>query len=212
MPDGKGREKTFSLLNRRKFPPNLPLILIVALALLISSIPATPAGLSASSAEASAVSAVQVKAAYLYNFTLFVEWPQGSFSSPEEPITVCVLGDGQMADVLDATLKDKKSKGRSFLVKSSKWPQDLKQCHIVFVGPGAAKDPEKILRDFSAARALVVADMPGAAGQGAAINFFRDGERIRFEINLAEARKGGFTISSRMLQLARIVGTAGGDE
>lgn len=164
------------------------------------------------SAEERAMTQTQVKAAYIYNFTLFVEWPQGSFSSPEDPITVCVLADDQMADGLDIALKDKRSKGRPFVVKSSKWPQDFKHCHIAYVGPHYTLNPEKAMRDFSAAHVLVVGDMSGAAAQGAAINFYKDGEKIRFEVNLAEARRNGFTFSSRMLQLARIVGSEGGGE
>jgi len=194
--------------------PSLPTslgVLGLALTLVFSNIAfCTPASVASSSAEATPPSPLQVKAAFIFNFSVFIEWPENSFSSTTDPITVCVLGDEPMADTLDATLKGRSAKGRPFAVKSSKWPQDLEGCKLVFIGLASTKAPEKTMADFADTRALVVADIPGAAEHGAVINFFQEGDRIRFEVNLSAARKGNFSISSRMLQLARIVGQEGG--
>jgi hypothetical protein len=153
----------------------------------------------------------QVKAAYIYNFSIYVDWPDGTFGSADDPMIVCVLGDEQMADILGSGLKGKKSKGRAFVVKSSASSADLKLCQITYVAPNSSKNQEKTLRDFSlsTAHTLTVGDEPGAAEQGAVINFFQEGKRIRFEVNLADARREGFNISYKLLQLARIVGPQG---
>lgn len=167
---------------------------------------------TAASAVADEPSPILVKAAFIYNFSVFVDWPEKSFSSPSDVITVCVVGDDKMADALDHTLKGRTAKGRLFVVKYSKWASGLDGCKMAFVDFNLVSNPEKVAREFSASGALVVADSPGAAERGAVINFFTESNRIRFEVNLTAARKGNFFISSRMLQLARIIGPEGGGE
>jgi hypothetical protein len=85
-------------------------------------------------------------------------------------------------------------------------------CHLTYVGPNSSENSEKTMRDFSIlpAHTLTVGDFSGAAEQGAVINFFQEGDKVRFEVNLSDARREGFNISYRLLQLARIVGPQGG--
>lgn len=185
------------------FPKAARPFLMVGLLVLIAH---SPRAAFSADVAAGGVSALQVKAAYIYNFSLFVEWPEKSFSTQNSPYTVCVLGDDRFSEALVHTLKGRGSKGRLFEVKASKWPQDLAGCHIAYVGPASSKEPGESIKYFSGQRALVVGDFAGAGDMGAIINFFTEGDRVRFEVNLAAARKAGYSISSRMLQLARIIG------
>ncbi|MBI5178248.1 MAG: YfiR family protein [Nitrospinae bacterium] len=183
-------------------------LLCAALILAVSS-----DGARAGEAKATALVAtpMQVKAAYLYNFSLFVEWPSGSFESDTSDIRLCVLGDDPFGNLLEQTLRDRQAKGRKFNIRRSKSPQELLGCHILYVSPSGGNHEQ--LRKITGANTLIVGDAPGLAEKGAILNFFTEDQRIRFEVNIASARKSGFIISARMLQVARMVGEdAGGGQ
>ncbi|MBI5099240.1 MAG: YfiR family protein [Nitrospirae bacterium] len=146
----------------------------------------------------------KVKAAFLYNFTKFVEWPADAFRDVGDPVTLCILGSDPFGDALDS-IKDKTVGGRKFAVRKSLNPESLKGCHIIFVSESEREKLPAILNAVKNKHALTVGDMPGFAESGGIINLFMFENKVRFEINVDAAQHEGLAISSQLLKLARIV-------
>lgn len=145
-----------------------------------------------------------IKAAYLFNFAKFVEWPPGTFQSDTEPIHVCVMGDDSLADTLEA-LENKTVGGRRLVVEHEQKPLGIHDCHIVYVGDSLKKKLPDILNSIRHKPVLTVSGMEDFAMNGGMIGFVRKGKFIRFEVNLKGVRNSGLTISSRLLKLAVII-------
>jgi YfiR/HmsC-like len=147
----------------------------------------------------------QVKAAYLLNFTRYVEWPARAFDSPEEPITICVLGEDPFGSVLDETLVGRSSQGRQARVQRIRTVAESEDCHLVFISRETWRDQPDLPRRLRAVGRLTVGETDEFAHQGGVIAFVIQNEAVRFVVN-AEARDlAGLRISSRMLSLAAAV-------
>jgi hypothetical protein len=158
------------------------------------------AGVSAASAQEPSLE-YQVKAAYLLNFTRFVDWPQGAFGQGA-PFTICVAGRNPFGPALEATLEGETAAGRGL---ASRVVRDTAaDCHALFVPRGVAAAP--YLRSVRAAPVLTVGETEEFLMQGGMIRFVMDNGRIRFEINQDAATRAQLRISSRLLQLARNAG------
>jgi hypothetical protein len=138
-----------------------------------------------------------VKAAYLFNFVQFVEWPAGS---ADGPLVICVARPSPFGDVLASTLRDERVGGRPIDVRVIGDPDG--SCHVLFIprdAPAAA-----YLQSTRSSPTLTVGESAGFLRGGGIINFIREGANIRFEIDEAAARRAGLRISSRLLRLARM--------
>src|SRR5688500_4355735 len=144
----------------------------------------------------------QVKAAYLYNFVKFVEWPPDAAAGP---LTICVAGRNVFGPALEETVRGESVNGRPLQSRVILQPEE--GCHVVFVPRGAAGPAY-----LAAARGtptLTVGEEEGFIGLGGIISFHAEGSTIRFTINPGAARRAGLQISSRLLQLARIANDRG---
>lgn len=151
-----------------------------------------------------------VKAAFLYNFAQFIQWPPGTYSSSRDAIVLGVLGGGEFPPDLQA-ISGRSVPGhgqnRVILLKHMTSPQEIDHCQILFIlRSGDALLPEAI-REAAARNILtVVEDADDLAQTGAVINLFKTGEnRIRFEINVDAAKRADLTIDSPLLNLAKMV-------
>ncbi len=154
----------------------------------------------------------RVKAAFLYNFAKFVEWPQGAFSNGDAPIVFGVLGVDPFGNALDI-LAQKTVKGRTVLIRRFNGVQDIRVCHVLFISSSEKRHTAEIIAHLRNAGTLLVSDMKGFGRQGGMIQLITDRDRIGFEINISAARRAGLTLSSRLLGLARIVyGTSAGEK
>ena len=142
----------------------------------------------------------RVKAAYLFNFAKFVEWPGPGATGP---ITICVAGRNVFGEALTDTVRGEAINGRPLAVRVILEPQP--GCHIVFVPRGAAAPA--YLRGTRSFPSLTVGEAPDFIEQGGIVNFKLEGANVRFEIDAGAAEKSGLRISSRLLRLAR--GTGG---
>jgi uncharacterized protein DUF4154 len=164
--------------------------------------------LSAAAALAAASDAVppteqEVKAAYLYNFAKYVEWPQAA--APEQQWVVGVLGDGDFGEVLQKLLAGKTARERPFVARRLLEPEQAAQAHIVFIAASEAPRLPAILKSLEGSRALTVSDIDGFAEKGGMIGFRMDGKKVRFDISPQAATRAGLRISSQLLALARVV-------
>ena len=147
----------------------------------------------------------QVKAAFLYNFAKFVDWPAQSFKSPEEPITICVQGQNPFGSMLEEMVNGKTLQGRGFLVRNIFDVQQAGGCHILFVSASERKHVASILAAIRTPGVLTVGESEGFAAEGGVINFKLEDGKVRFEINLEAAARKGLQIRSNLLSLAQIV-------
>lgn len=140
----------------------------------------------------------RVKAAYLYNFLKFVEWPDEG----QAPLTICVAGRNPFGTVLHDLVRDQVVSNRPIAARIILEPEA--GCHIVFVPNGAATDA--YLRAARGQSTFTVGESNTFLQQGGIANFYVERGSVRFEIDAAAAERARIRISSRLLQLARITG------
>jgi hypothetical protein len=149
----------------------------------------------------------QVKAAFLYNFAKFVEWPSRTFRTSQDPILVCVLGHNPFGNALEETIRGKSIEGRAVAFRQVADAQEASLCQILFVSSAEGKHFRALWGNLSPAGILTVGEVEGFAAGGGVINFKLDGGRVHFEINVDAAEHAQLHISSKLLGLAEIVKT-----
>lgn len=152
------------------------------------------------SAQDSGFSEYQVKAAFLYNFGKFVEWPTNEFASTNAPLVIGIYGESPFGDDLAGVIANKYINGHPVITRKVSL-SELKECQILFIAQSEQKNINDILKDLDGAGVLTVTEnMP--FDSGVMINFVLKDDRIRFEINNTSAEKVGLKLSSKLLILA----------
>lgn len=146
----------------------------------------------------------EIKAAYLYNFINYIDWPDSAFPAPGGTLTIGIVGQNDYGAALE-TLNGKQAKGRTLALKQITDPKELDQCQIVFISSSEKARVPEILEKLKDARVLTVSEIDGFAQQGGIINFISERNKVRFEINPDAARRLGLNISSELLKLAKVV-------
>jgi len=141
----------------------------------------------------------QVKAAYLYNFGKFVEWPQSETSAD---FRLCVLGEDPFGASLDSTISSATIDGKKVQARRIAKPQESSGCRIVFVASSESGRVDRDLAALSSVAALTVSDMPNFLEHGGMIQFVESERRVRFEVNLKAAQQHGIHLSSELLKVA----------
>lgn len=160
-------------------------------------------GSTAALAQTSANREYEIKAAYLYNFINYVNWPDSALPTGQS-ITLGVVGENPFGEALDP-LNGKIVKGRKLVIRKAATPEERKACQILFISPSEKSRMPDILAELKDAKVLTVSETEGFAARGGIINFIEERNKVRFEINPEAARRTGFTISSELLKLAKIV-------
>jgi hypothetical protein len=176
---------------------------------LIASLFAALAGASALAFSAPA-SEYQVKAVFLFNFSQFVAWPASAFGRGDSPIVICVLGRDPFGPDLDAVVSGEHVGARSLVVRRYQDVQEIKDCHILFIDRSQAPQLTQIVQALHGRSILTVSDIADATRSGVMIDLIKESDRIRLRINVAAAREGGLTLSSKLLRPAEIVGSQEG--
>lgn len=169
------------------------LLAIVAVSLFISH---------SGPAAAQQPSEYQVKAAFLYNFLNFVEWPQSVLN--DTTLTIGILGTNPFREAIKR-FEARKVEGRSLRIVHSERLQDLPFCHILFVSNSEEKSFTQIFQYLSNQPTLTVGETKDFAQQGGIVNFFLQNNKVRFEVNLQQSKDARLRLSSKLLKLARIV-------
>jgi YfiR/HmsC-like len=145
-----------------------------------------------------------IKAAFLYKFAGYVEWPAPALPAPDTPVVIAITGNDDVATELEKLVPGRSVNGHPVLVRRLREGDSPRGAHVVFVGRGEG-NARAAIRAAQQAGALVVAEAERGLEMGAAINFVPVDERIGFEVSLEAAEKSGVRISSRMLTVARRV-------
>jgi hypothetical protein len=146
----------------------------------------------------------EVKAAFIYNFAKFVEWPPNSFSSSRDPLQICVLGNNPVRADLQNIVAEKSIGFHALHVRDVEI-FEIKGCHVLFVGSVESYRVHQALQAAQGASVLTVGDTAGFLDQGGMINFIFDQNRIRFEVNRKAAQAARLQLSSKLLSLAKSV-------
>jgi len=156
-----------------------------------------------------ALSEYQVKAAYLFNFLKFVEWPNESFADPLAPIVIGVVGDDPFGNALPQVVIGKTVQGRDLVIRIYRAGEDLRGAHILFISSSEKKRLPMILSGLRGSSVLTVADTEGFLEAGGMIQFQSENNRVRFAINVDATSRAKLKMSSKLLSLARVVGGNG---
>ena len=147
-----------------------------------------------------------IKAAILYNFAKFAEWPAAAFSDDTDPLRICVIGDDPFGPAL-ASLQGKTVRDRTLLTASIVQIEDTAACHILFVSASESERLAEILDAVSALPILTVGDMSQFTSNGGIVALKKAEARSRLEINVGAVQKAGLKLSSKLLRLADTVDT-----
>lgn len=172
--------------------PKLAAMTVVTIILLSTFSPAAGGGVPSATE-------YQVKAAFLYNFTKFVEWPGDATSGPT--LCVGVLGKDPFGEAIEG-LKGKMAKGRKIKVMRFRRAEEAKDCDLLFVSASEKGHLTQILKNLQNSRALTVADQEGFCEAGGMINLVPVGNKVGFEVNVAAASRSRVRMSSHLLKLA----------
>ena len=156
-------------------------------------------GLSPSGAEVSPPE-YQVKAAYLFNFAKFVEWPASAFPGAGAPRVIGIIGKGPFGEAFEA-LAGRSAKGRKVQVRHVSRVDELAGCQILFIANSEKPRLREILGALPAG-VLTVSDIKRFCNAGGMIGLVSRGDKVQFEVNLANAERAGLKVSSQMLKLA----------
>lgn len=145
---------------------------------------------------------LQVKAAYLYKFGAFVQWPNAAASNA---FSICILGRDPIGPVLDSTISGEALGDKKLTATRVSTPQEAAHCQILYVGITEESRLRSILPALSKLPILTVSDIPHFVDRGGMIQFVLENGRVRFDVNLASTEKAGLTLSSQLLKVASAV-------
>lgn len=145
----------------------------------------------------------RIKTAFLVNFAAFVTWPSGTFADASSPIELCILANDAFGTVLADVAKKKSVNDRPLRISRVFNVEDMRRCHIAYLEDAEAASAN--LAALAGYHVLTVYEQESAQDNGV-IRFFLDEGRVRFEINVAAARRESLKLSSKLVSLARVVG------
>lgn len=143
-----------------------------------------------------------VKAAFLYNFTKFVEWPDAAFAQPSAPFVVCAFADAAFRTELEAILQNEQVRGRQITIAPASL-EDPRGCHMAYFAPGEAERQGRMLIALKGLPILTVGEGRRFLEQGGQIAFLVENDRVRFAISRRAAETARLTVSSKLLRVAR---------
>lgn len=166
---------------------------------------AVAAGPAAPPIRAQAAAEHELKAAFLYHFTRFVEWPAEAFPGPDAPFRICVVGEGDVAGFLAELVAGEQVKGRALEVRGYGRIRDARGCHILFLGGG--EDPRELrdLVEVERGGVLSVGESPEFLEEGGLLRFRVHRGRIRLQVSDPARELSRLRISSKLLELCDLV-------
>lgn len=148
----------------------------------------------------------QVKAAYLFNFLKFVEWPDDPGADPHGKWIIGFVGDTPISDELERLVEGKSVLGRDLQVRKFQPGDNLSACNILFIGESQKKRLPAILAALRGSSVLTVADMENFISAGGMVAFVVEDSRVKVAIDVAATGRARLRVSSKLLALAHIVG------
>ncbi len=152
-------------------------------------------------AQSGGFSEYDVKAAFLYNFGKFIQWPTNAFASANAPLVIGIYGNNPFGQNIASVVRGRKINGHPVVARPVS-SNELKECQILFICQSEQKKIKDILKTLDQTAVLTVSENVDLSQPGVIINFIIQDEHVRFEINNTAAEKVGLKISSKLLILA----------
>ena len=181
---------------------------LLALCLVVMLLPAG-GGARGAEAVAGALGEYQIKAAYLYYFTTFVDWDAETYARTGEALVIGVLGADPFGVILDDTLRGKSFNNRKIVVRRFASIKDARDCHVLFISASERDRLPSILKALEGAAVLTVGDLDQFAARGGQIEFRTEEKKVRFDINVAAVEKVHLKVSAQLMKLGRVVDATG---
>lgn len=141
------------------------------------------------------------KAAFIINFTKYIEWQSSSLDNMDV-FKIGVVGDHSVYQSLKS-LSSKKVKNKKIEIYYFNKPDDIQECHLIYVSSSMTLNQLKSCSTSAKSKnTLIIGDKKGALNNGAAINFVAVGNKLKFEMNIQNFNKNKLKVSSQLLQLA----------
>ena len=153
-------------------------------------------------AQESQPSEYQIKAAFLFNFAKFVEWPPSSFAGETAPLVIGILGDNPFGDARERTIHSKSINNHSLAIKQLHSLGETTNCQVLFISVSEQNRLAEIISGLNGTSVLTVSETGGFSEAGGMINFVLENKKIRFQINNEAAKAARLKISSKLLSLA----------
>jgi hypothetical protein len=147
----------------------------------------------------------QVKAAFLFHFAQFVDWPPGLMNNSDSPLILCIFDDEPSRQDFQSTIEGKAIGARVLHIRQISQSQEVQGCNILFLSRDEVQRQTAILRSLRGMPVLTVGETDDFLSNGGMIRFHLDQDKIRFDINLDGAESSHLKISSRLLLLATSV-------
>ena len=145
-----------------------------------------------------------LKAAFLFNFTKFIEWPPTSFGTAEAPLVVGILGEDPFGESLDRLLQGKLVGRHPLVIKRFASGQMPDNCQLLFVCRSEKDHWPESLKNLRGKPMLLVSETDGFPEHGGMINFFIESDKVRFAVNPEAAKRAGLIVSTKLLNVAKV--------
>jgi hypothetical protein len=155
---------------------------------------------------AQTASASSLRAAFLFNFAKFTEWPADALG-PAAPLVICVVGDPAAATVLEHSTRTQTVGGHRIVVWQGLGEGPIQSCHVLYFAMTAERQMRALLDSVRGAPVLTVGESPQFAENGGSVQFFRENDRMRFAVNIDAVTEQKLRLSSQLLSLAKLVRT-----
>lgn len=146
----------------------------------------------------------QVKAAFLFNFTRFIHWPESAYTSPDAPFVIGIVGTDPFGTYLDELVNSEKAEGHPIIIRRYPGGGDMSGCQLIFIGLDTPGKLKAILSLTAHPGMLTVGDAASFISSGGMVRFFKEDNRIKIEIKLAAAKAAQLEVSAKLLQVAKI--------
>lgn len=156
------------------------------------------------SAQTSALPEYQVKAAFLFNFTQFVEWPSSSFSTSQAPMVIGIFGKDPFGSYLKETVAGEKVNGHPLVIQHYSNIEDIRTCHILFINETEAHKVKQVIESLKERSILTVSDKPDFMKNGGMIRLYIENNKTKLRINPKATEAANLVISSKLLRIAEI--------
>lgn len=188
-------------------PPCMFVRLLLAV-LLGSAMPLTSQAGMFSAAEApvdAAAAERRIKAAYLYKFASYVEWPADAFANADSPLVIGVVGDPALRNELARLVLDRTVAGRGLRVRTVHASHPVRGVHVLYAGELSSGERDALRRHLAGQPVLLVSDLAQAGALGSMVRFVPVDQRLRFDVDLGPVTAGRLKVSALMLSAARRV-------
>ncbi len=149
----------------------------------------------------------QIKAAFVFNFTQFVEWPATSFFNAQSPAVIGILGPDPFGNYLQDLITGEKMKQHPLVIKHFSNVEEVHNCHILYINSSDKKVIENIIEKLKGKNILTISDANRFSKLGGMVRLYTKNDKVNIEINLEAAKEEDLVVSSKLLKFSQIVTT-----